>query len=293
LSSQSISLPDGRKLAYTMIGEGKPVVYFHGTASSRLEVLLLRELAFADNSNLQLIGVDRPGYGLSSYKPRKSLRDFNGDVNSLADHLGFDRFSVLGWSGGGAFALAYHAFNPKRVTRSVIVGAPSLPFDVSTAHDMPLARYIMKIPYAGEVAMRQLSRELLKAKGDPEAFLGTRQGKQLLHGCSKTDLAFFNNSEWVKLMYDSMAEAFRQGNAGVKAVVEEHQLFVKPWTLPFDAIGKGQLWIWHGAEDRTCRVSNAYMIARLVPSAELEIFESAGHFVMFENLVKLGKILDC
>jgi pimeloyl-ACP methyl ester carboxylesterase len=289
LTAQILVLPDGRKLAYITIGTGKPVVYFHGTASSRLEVLLLQKLA---DSGLQLIGVDRPGYGLSTYKPRKNLQDFNMDVNSLVDHLGFERFSVLGWSGGGVFALAYQTLNPQRVTRSVIVGAPSLPFDVSTAHDMPLARYIMKIPYAGEVAVRQLRCELLKAKGDPEAFLGTRQGKQLLHGCSKTDLAFFNNPEWIKLMYDSMAEAFHQGNAGVKAVVEEHQIFIKPWSLPFHVISEGRLHIWHGAEDKTCRVSNAYAIARLVPSAEPMIFGSAGHCVMFENLVKLGKIFE-
>jgi pimeloyl-ACP methyl ester carboxylesterase len=288
LSSQAFSLSDGRKLGYIAIGEGVPVIYFHGTASSRLEVLLLKKLA--ETAHLQLIGVDRPGYGLSTYTPRKRLQDINGDINSLVNHLGLDTFAVLGWSGGGAFSLAYLSFFPKRITSAVIVGSPVLPFDVSTAHNTPLARYLMKIPFAGQIAMRQLSRQLLKADGDISVFLASKQGKQLLHGCSKGDLAFFCNSVWMSLMYNSMVEAFRQSDVGVKAVVEEHQIFMKPWNLSFGGITDDQLHIWHGAEDKTCRVSNAYALSRAVPSAKLEIFMDSGHCVMFENLEKLGKI---
>lgn len=288
LNGQILVLPDGRRLGYTKIGKGTPVLYFHGTASSRLEVLLLKNLA--DTAQLQLIGVDRPGYGLSTYKPRKNLQDFNDDINCLANYLGLERFAVLGWSGGGVFALSYCAYNPKLVTKLVLVGAPSLPFDVSTAHNMPLARYIMKLPYVGELAMRQLSRQLLKAKGD-KAFLATPQGKQLLHGASKSDLAFFNNQEWVSEIYKSMAEAFHQGNQGVKTVVEEHQIFIKEWDLPFSAINGANVWIWHGAQDLTCRVNNAYEIAKKIPNVTLEIFPDSGHCVMFEHVDKLATIL--
>jgi pimeloyl-ACP methyl ester carboxylesterase len=290
LNGQVIVLPDGRKLGYTKIGKGTPVIYFHGTSSSRLEVLLLKNLA--NNAQLQLIGVDRPGYGLSSYKPRKNLQDFNDDINCLATYLGFERFAVLGWSGGGVFALSYCAYNPNRVTKLVLVGAPSLPFDVSTAHNMPLARYIMKLPYVGELAMRQLSRQLLKANGDTKAFLATPQGKQLLHGASSSDLTFFNNLQWLSQMYHSMAEAFHQGNIGVKAVVDEHQIFVKPWDLPFSAINGENMWIWHGAQDLTCRVNNAYEIAKVVPNSKLEIFSNSGHCVMFEHIERLSSIFS-
>ncbi len=282
-------LPDGRKLAYTTIGQGSPVIYFHGTASSRLEVYLLRCLA--EGSGLKLIGVDRPGYGCSSYHPRPNLTDFNNDLNHLADHLGLSEFAILGWSGGGVFALSYLAYNPKNVARCIIASTPNLPFDVSAAHNTPLAKYLMKIPKIGELAMTQLSRQLLKADGDTKAFLATPQGKQLLHGCSETDLALLENPAWVRLMYQSMAEAFRQGKPGVKAVVEEHQLFMKPWKLPLDKVGEGKLWVWHGAEDKTCRIQDAYQIARLLPLAKLEVFEGEGHFVMFEHLARLAAVL--
>lgn len=289
MSEQTISLPDGRQLGYLIIGKGKPVVYFHGTASSRLEILLLKELA--NTEKLQVIGIDRPGYGLSTFKRRQNLQDFDDDVNFLTDYLGIERFGILGWSGGGAYALAYLSFFPKRVTKAVIVGAPALPFDVSTAHNMPFARFIMKIPHFGYLAMRQLSRQLLKANGDASTFLATRQGKQLLHSCSTRDLEFFSNPAWMQLMYQSMAEAFRQGNHSVDAVVEEHQIFMKPWNISFTRIPANKLFIWQGTEDKTCRVNNAYLISQKIANTQLQIFPGKGHCVMFDNFEQLGKIL--
>ena len=205
MSGQVFSLPDGRKLGYKVIGKGKSVLYFHGTASSRLEILLLKKLAAA---KLQIIGIDRPGYGLSTFKQRKNLQDFNSDVNYLTDYLGIERFAVLGWSGGGAFALAYLALFPERVTKAVIVGTPALPFDVSTAHNMPFARFAIKIPFVGFLAIKQFSYQVLSAYGDMSAFLGSRQGRQLLHSCSTSDLKFFSDPSWMGLLYQSMTKPF-------------------------------------------------------------------------------------
>ena len=289
LNSQVIVLPDGRRLGYSTVGNGKPVVYFHGTASSRLEVLLLNE--FAQSTNLQIIGIDRPGYGLSSFMSRKNLRDFNSDINFLMNRLGFERFSVLAWSGGGVFALAYLAFFSERVTRAVIVGAPSLPFDVSTAHNLPFARYVMKLPFLGVLAMKQMRRQVLRANGDISAFLNSKQGKQMLRGCSKDDIQFFSDPSWMSWIYRAMAEGFRQGDMSLKTVVEEHQIFMKPWPFSFKGIPAGKLTIWHGCEDKTCRVENAYALHNCVDGSFLEVFPSKGHCVMFGELTKLGELL--
>jgi len=250
---QVASLPNGRNLGYCIVGKGKPVLYFHGTASSRLEVLLFREIA--ESSGLQLVSVDRPGYGLSTYYKRTSLQDFNSDVTFLADYLGFERYSVLGWSGGGAFALAYLALNPQRVIRPVLAVAPSLPFDASSAHDFPLFKYVMKIPFAGNIAVNMLRRQVLKANCDITSFLESKQAKQLLRGYTETDLQFFSDPMWAKLMYQSMAAAFRQ-DSGVSTVVDEHMLFLKPWGFSLENIPAGKLVVWHGADDKTVSVSN-------------------------------------
>jgi pimeloyl-ACP methyl ester carboxylesterase len=260
-------------------------MYFHGTASSRLEACLLKRLTV---HNLKLIAIDRPGYGLSTYKPRKSIQDVNCDLNFLADHLGITRFSVLGWSGGGVFALAYMSSFSHRIHRGVVVGTPDLPFDAATAHNTPLAKYAMKLPFLGTFIMKNMRRQVLRA-GDLEAFLKSSQGKQMLHSCSKRDLAFFSNSEWMKLMYQSMAEAFRQKNS-TQTVQEEHRLFLKPWNFTCNDFGS-KLRIWHGEEDKTCIADNAYGIARKFGSACLEVFSKQGHYVMFDNLERLAVLL--
>jgi pimeloyl-ACP methyl ester carboxylesterase len=290
LNQQPLVLPEGRRLGYCTVGEGKPVVYFHGTASSRLEALLLEKLA--RTAGLQIIGVDRPGYGLSTFKAIRKLLDFNDDVNFLVDRLGLSEFAILGWSGGGVFALSYLACHPERVSKAVVAGAPALPFDVSTAHDMPMARYIMKIPYLGNIAVGRMRRQILRANGDVAAFLRSGQGKQMLHACSASDLKFFTDPAWMALMFQSMAEAFHQGGDGVKTVVMEHQAFMKPWPFSFSKIPAGKLVIWHGSEDRTCRVVNAELIAKSVAGSQLEIFEGRGHCVLFENFEKLGELLS-
>jgi len=286
LSSQTITLPDGRKLGYATIGKGNPVMYFHGTASSRLEVYLLKHLTV--KGNLQLIALDRPGYGLSTYKPRKSIQDINSDINCLADHLGIEQFSVLGWSGGGVFTLAYITCFPKRINCSIIVGTPDLPFDTSIAHNIPLAKYVMKFPFIGKIAMRNMRRQVLKADCT-EAFLRSSQGRQTLHTCSSRDLTFFSNPTWMGLMHQSMTEAFRQSNS-VNVVLEEHQLFLKPWNLPFKNISDN-LWVWQGAEDKTCPVKNAYSIAHKIENCNLEVFPRQGHCVIFDNLERLSELL--
>jgi len=96
---KTLSLPDGRNLSYFIVGEGKPVFYFHGLPTSRLDMLFL--LKKISSTHLQMIGVDRPGFGLSTFAPNRRVSDFAADIGFLANHLGIDKFALLGVSGGG------------------------------------------------------------------------------------------------------------------------------------------------------------------------------------------------
>ena len=53
-----------------------------------------------------MISPDRPGIGLSDPKPGRTVLDWAADVSELAEHLGLQRFSVMGWSMGGPYAAA-------------------------------------------------------------------------------------------------------------------------------------------------------------------------------------------
>jgi pimeloyl-ACP methyl ester carboxylesterase len=288
--SQTFSLPDNRELGYHVLGKGKPVLYFHGTASSRLEVLLLKNTSLT--KQLQIIGVDRPGYGLSTFIPRKNLRDFAGDINHLAEHLGFEKFALLGWSGGGPFLLTYFALFPERTTQAVIAGSPNLPFNVANAHNNnPLAKYAMKFPFIARWALKRFQKFVLEANKDIGTFLKTKAGQDFLSGWSQEDKKFFADPTWLATIIGAIVEGFRQGNEGINAIYQEHKLFMRNWDTPISLIPPEKLYVWQGTEDKTCQTENANRIANSVRGAHLEIFKRKGHCVMFDNLEKLSKIL--
>src|SRR5438132_13833586 len=60
----------------------------------------------AARHGVRLIAADRPGMGGSDHQPGRTVLDWPADVRVLADHLGLDRFAVLGYSGGVPFAAA-------------------------------------------------------------------------------------------------------------------------------------------------------------------------------------------
>src|SRR5437899_8680089 len=97
---QQIRLADGRQLGFAEYGDlrGRPLFYFHGWPSSRLEPRTGQNICAG--LGVRMIAPDRPGYGLSDFKPRRTIPDWVSDVQELADHLDVKRFAVLGVSGG-------------------------------------------------------------------------------------------------------------------------------------------------------------------------------------------------
>ncbi len=115
-------LPDGRTLAYTVAGEaaGPTVVANHGIPGSRLFARLLD--GPASNAGVRLLVPDRPGYGRSDAPPGdRGLMDWRGDYEALLAHESVEAATVLGFSGGGPFALA--AATSDRTDRIALVSA--------------------------------------------------------------------------------------------------------------------------------------------------------------------------
>lgn len=119
--AQTITLEDGRKLGYAEFGDlqRKPIFYFHGHRSSRLEPKMYD---FEKKQyEVRLIAVDRPGYGVSDFQKDRKLLDWPVDVVELADSLDIDKFAVLGGSGGGPYVAACAYTIPDRLTTCGIV----------------------------------------------------------------------------------------------------------------------------------------------------------------------------
>jgi hypothetical protein len=94
-SSDTLTLPDGRKLGYAQYGllTGRPILYLHGLPGSRLEAASYDELGL--KLGARIIAADRPGIGWSSPHPGRTLLDYPKDLEHLAKHLELDDYSVL------------------------------------------------------------------------------------------------------------------------------------------------------------------------------------------------------
>ena len=94
-TSNIFPLPDGRKLAYAQFGllTGRPILYCHGLPGSRVEAGHLHEAALEVGA--RIIATDRPGMGLSTAQPGRTLLDHPKDLEKLADHLGLQEYGVM------------------------------------------------------------------------------------------------------------------------------------------------------------------------------------------------------
>ncbi|RMZ90247.1 hypothetical protein DV736_g2527, partial [Chaetothyriales sp. CBS 134916] len=95
VNSDILLLPDGRKLGYAQCGSptGRAVFFAHGHPGSRLDAAHLHEVGLKVGA--RIIAADRPGMGLSSPHPDRTLLDYPKDLEHLADHLKLDRYGVL------------------------------------------------------------------------------------------------------------------------------------------------------------------------------------------------------
>src|SRR5258708_37610698 len=93
-SNHTLQLHDGRRLGYAEYGhvEGNSLFYFHGHPGARVEAGLLAKSAA--QAGPRLIGVDRPGLGLSSFQAGRRLVDWPGEVAALAQYFHFGHFVV-------------------------------------------------------------------------------------------------------------------------------------------------------------------------------------------------------
>ena len=118
---------DGRSLAFVERGaaEGAPVIVCHGTPGSRFARHPDPEI-YARHG-VRMVAYDRPGYGGSDPLEGRSVADAAADVAAIADELGFERFAVVGGSGGAPHALACGALLGDRVLRvgAMVTPAPS------------------------------------------------------------------------------------------------------------------------------------------------------------------------
>jgi pimeloyl-ACP methyl ester carboxylesterase len=281
-----IRLADGRRLGYSEYGHanGRPVLFFHGFGTSR--VVCPPDEGPVNELGLRLIAVDRPGIGLSEALPGRRLLDWPTDVAQLADRLGIDTFSVIGWSGGGPYALACGYALPDRVSA---VGLVSSPAPLTGAPET--SGYLRRLDrHAVRAADRApwLVRLALWHWGRPQRRDATRFFDQSVADMCAADQAILSEPELRGRMIANSTELYRQGGRGM---YDEGLVLARPWGFQLDEI-RVPVHVWHGALDETVPTAMADYLARAIPTAQMNIHPEEGHHLLYrrwpEILAKLA-----
>jgi pimeloyl-ACP methyl ester carboxylesterase len=268
----TLRAPDGRTLSFAEMGSssGQPVFYFHGTPGSRNDFDLPYNRPSLDGVDARVIGIDRPGFGGSSFQKRRRYADWPADVAHVADHLGIDRFAVLGYSAGGPYVAACaHALGGRLAFAGIVSGdgpaeTPNFRRGMGTT-DAIMSRLARRLPALARLAIAQASGQATKK---PEKFSATFD-KEL----SKSDLELHADPELRAGVREIFLESTRQGPAGI---VEDYRVWGSPSGIAYEEI-EAPVRIWHGDADEIVPLHHAEYVAGRLPRGELTVLPGAGH----------------
>ena len=104
-------------------GAGVPIVLLHPNTGT--SAIWAKQVPALVEAGFRAIAFDRRGWGGSTPVPETGRQPgtIAEDLDALADHLGLDRFHLLGVAGGGFAALDYAAWCPHRVLSLVVAAS--------------------------------------------------------------------------------------------------------------------------------------------------------------------------
>ncbi|HVT78287.1 MAG TPA: alpha/beta hydrolase, partial [Acidimicrobiales bacterium] len=273
MTDTTLEMPDGRTLGYADYGsaDGVPVLWFHGGPGSRLEPKGVSAEAAA--LGLRLIGLDRPGYGLSTPRPGRTIASVVPDALAVADALGVEQFFAVGVSTGGAYALATASIAPDRVRGVVACCALTDLRNTEVKQQMVAMTDWSKIFDASSrdealaLAVDQFGEDGSKL-ADPTAM--AEQSISL----APQDEKLFADPTYLVGMLEGLPPMFAWGVEGYA----DDRLADGPGWGSFDVEAvRCPVVVLHGSADTICPVVNAHATAAIVPGAWLRLTPDDGH----------------
>ena len=279
-----IALPDGRKVGYLESGapDGSPVLFFHGFGTTRV---ICPPGGPATERGMRLIALDRPGIGLSEPLPGRRLVDWPADVAAVADRLKLDRFSIIGWSGGGPYALACAVAMPERVRSIALVSTPAplagskersylRRFDKSAVHAAGRAPWVVRL------AMWHWGRG---QRRDAAGFFD----KSVADMCA-ADQAVLAEPALRSRMIANSTELYRQGGRGM---YDEALVLARPWGFDLGQV-QVPVHVWYGARDEVVPEGMVRHLAAEIPGAKLHVSADEGHHLLYSSWPEILTTLD-
>ena len=197
--------------------------------------------------------------GLSTPHVYADVFDFVADLERVVDRLGIDRFSAVGLSGGGPYALAAAAGLPDRVPDGAACSVASCP--ASDPHAVAgglvgfAKRFSPLLPVVRRPAGFALTALVRAAKP-----LGS-QGIDLYARLSPPgDREVLGRPDIKEMFLDDLSD---NGGRSMRAVVPDGILFTRDWGFDPTDISV-PVWWWHGDADNIVPLAHAqHLVPRL------------------------------
>jgi pimeloyl-ACP methyl ester carboxylesterase len=267
-----LARPGGRVVTWAEWGDpdGRPILRIHGTPGSRLTRNPVDPEAFA-RAGAHVVTFDRPGYGGSTPHRDRTILTAADDGIALADELGWERFSVLGVSGGGPHALAMGARAPDRIHRLGVAvgGTPEEMVDDEDliAFNREAKRRVLE---EGRTSLEEfLAEPAALMMGDP---VGTLAGA--MEDAPAADRAMLERPEVRDALAESLREAFRNGPAGW---FDDSWCLSNDWGFELSNVAV-PVWLWYGELDRNVPLSAARRMADQLQVSAFTVIPDVGHF---------------
>jgi pimeloyl-ACP methyl ester carboxylesterase len=298
---ETLTLPDGRILGYAKYGasdakEERTILFLHGTPGTRLSWHEDHSAICAEAGILVIIP-ERPGFGLSSPQPNRSLLSHALDIQVLLEHLNLKKVTVIGYSAGGPYALALAYKIPQRCLQVAVVSSLSPPVvsgkDAVTVGMSSISKFgywlARRFPAALRLVVFMLSGSARRAIFEPVRDDFTEEENNYF----RADIG------QRRLMAQSILELYSRSH-GVRAESEDYILFGREWGFELAKLpAQVPVFLYGGELDDKCTPNMYNLIARSCPnlSKASHVAPRHGHlyfFAYFRSLLRdLGLVDDC
>jgi pimeloyl-ACP methyl ester carboxylesterase len=226
--------------------------------------------AAARELNVRVISPDRPGICDSTFQPNRTLLDWPGVVEQLADELGIERFHIFAFSGGAPYAYVTALKMAERV-RAIAIVSGAVPFADLSDHSglLPLYRWMMWFYRNQPGVLRALfyvTRPIISWRASARSYF---------HMLPKPDADAFRDDAAFELVFESQRRAWR--GSGADGVMADAEIYGRPWGFRLEDVDV-PVRLWHGKRDRAFSFRVAEETAKRLPNCVARYVEDEGHF---------------
>ena len=253
---------DGINVHFRDVGKGDAILLIHGTGAS---LHTWEKWVDILSPAYRVISFDLPGFGLTGPDPNHNyqISRYTAILDSLMVKLKVDSFHIAGNSLGGLVAWHYTTQFPQKILTLNLIDAAGLP---QPGKKPPFIFQLAKLPVLSTLLQKVTPKSIIE----------------------KSMLDVYKNDQLVteKLIDRYFELSLREGNR-TAFVKRMSQLNEKLVVGDLENITVPVLIQW-GKDDRWIPLANAFEFQKLIPKAELIIYDS-GHVPMEENPMETVK----